>query len=643
MKICFFIILLNISFHQSFTLDQFFGEIIRNDIEYDQPFLGGFNKPKIQWIDWDHDGYQDLFILDEDGHIQYFKSVDGISYNIIDMAFMDISNISWFFIGNFDNDDNYEIVTQNPYSINNMLYYDFDTNTITPILDINQTPIESEPVMTPAFIDIDNDGLLDFFTGNMIGTVNFYKNVGIDNNSPQFEFITNFWEDIYIVGSSLRHGASAINFIDIDNDQDYDLAWGDYYQQSLYIITNNGSPEIPDMDNINITQQYPMNNPIISAGLNMPVFGDIDNDEDSDLFITVLSGAYGYQLINNFYHYENVDGEYQFRTDEFIETLDLYSDTYPEFIDIDNDNDLDLFIGTDIDLSITPWNGKVKYFENIGIDNEGPIWSIVDEAFLGGNIGHSLSIDFGDIDNDNDFDLIVGDFNGILRLFLNEGNQYTPQFSTFIEIPDIDLSGYSVPKWVDIDNDNDLDLFIGHLNGSIYYYNNNGTATNHNYVLVTENFEDIIVENRSTIEFYDLDIDGDYDLFVGSKYEGLFYYENIGDSENFEFILNNEIDFQTLGLNLSPAIWKESNFQPRLLLGNSKGGLYCLKYYGSNECAASGDFNNDQIINIIDIIFIINVILNIYNIEDECMLDINNDFSVDVIDVVLLVEIILDN
>ena len=79
------IILVSLSFNQSFTIDQFFGQINIDEVQYEKPFLGGFNKPKIQWIDWDHDGYQDLFILDEDGYIQYFKSINGDSYDIIGM------------------------------------------------------------------------------------------------------------------------------------------------------------------------------------------------------------------------------------------------------------------------------------------------------------------------------------------------------------------------------------------------------------------------------------------------------------------------------------------------------------------------------------------------------------------------------
>ena len=169
-------------------------------------------------------------------------------------------------------------------------------------LDIGGNIVDSDPVMVPTFVDIDGDNDLDFFTGNSVGTVTFYENVGFQDNLPLFEFITNFWEEIYIVGSSAnqRHGASAISFIDLDEDGDYDLTWGDYFQQSLYVILNEGDDEEAIMDNDNIINQFPIDDPVITSGLNMTSFCDIDNDGDMDLFISVLSGAFGFQLKNNF-------------------------------------------------------------------------------------------------------------------------------------------------------------------------------------------------------------------------------------------------------------------------------------------------------------------------------------------------------
>ena len=48
------------------------------------------------------------------------------------------------------------------------------------------------------------DQELDFFTGNIIGTVTFYENIGFEIDRPQFQLATTFWEDIYIVLSLIH-------------------------------------------------------------------------------------------------------------------------------------------------------------------------------------------------------------------------------------------------------------------------------------------------------------------------------------------------------------------------------------------------------------------------------------------------------
>ena len=632
-------------FNQNFNINQYFGTLNINGKNYDEPFLGGFNKPKVQWLDWDYDNDEDLFLLDENGTIKLYinnSNENYIKFDLYDSSLFDINGIGWFYIGNFDSDNDFELITQDKMNIDQMIFYDISDNTIIEVgtlYDVISIPLQSDPVMFPTFIDIDNDGDLDFFTGNIIGTVTFYENIGFEIDRPQFQLVTTFWEDIYIVGpSNQRHGASAINFVDIDNDNDYDLAWGDFFQQSLYIIENIGNSSNPIMDDINISTQFPPGDPIISAGLNMPSFTDIDNDGDEDLFVTVLSGAYGYQLINNFYFYRNENGSYNLESQEFIETLDLFSDIYPEFIDIDSDGDLDLFIGTATDLSEFPINGKVKFYENIGNDsNLEPIWNLVNSEFLGGNAGYNLSLDFGDIDADGDYDMLVGEYNGTIRIYLNAGDEFEPNFSEYSLINDIDLSGYSIPKLIDIDNDLDLDLFIGQSTGNISFYENIGSNENYDFILVSSNYNDISVSNKSSIDFFDIDNDEDYDLIVGSQYENIFFYENIGDSYEADFQFDSSKVFPTLGFNLVPAFISH-NQQKKLLVGTSTGGAYLVDL---EFCSNYGDYNNDTIINVIDIVYLVNVIINNNSVYNNCTFDLNGDNEINVSDILILVNSII--
>ena len=642
-KIYYIILLYSMIFPYE-NFNQNFGTMYLENVVLESPFLGGFNKPKIQWFDFDNDNDLDLFILDEDGCIKVYENQDNNqSYNflLVDSCFENINNISWFYFADYDNDFDFDLITQDPNNLDMLLYYENILGDYIQNENIKNELGENiiiQSVMTPTFADIDNDGDLDFFVGNVVGTISFYENIGLEEGIPKYNFITNYWEEIYIVGSSqLRHGASAISFIDLDNDNDLDLAWGDYYQQSLYIIYNIGDANNPEMDNVNVVAQYPSENPIVSAGLNMPTFADIDQDGDDDLFVTVLSGAYGYQLINNFYYYENNSNndisEFEFVTSNFLQTFDKLSDVNPEFFDYDSDNDMDLIIGTDFDPSNFPWVGKLLLFENIGYDeNSEPIWSLVDDEFLGDEMGNNLSPSSVDIDYDGDLDLFIGNFNGTLQFFENIGSPYNPQYEFIEYVSNIDLSGYSTPEFIDIDNDNDYDLIIGNMNGTIYLYLNVGDRYNYNFQFITDSYQNIDVSFRSSPLAFDYDVDGDMDLFVGSGNNNLYLYEIV----NNIYILNEDESIFNLGKNISPSFFSD-NFSKGLITGLSTGGMYFLPF-------CNYDFNNDNEINIIDAVLILVHIFETYenNLDENC-LDLNLDSNIDILDVIAIINYILDN
>ena len=640
------IILILFSYLFCFEISTDFGTFIIDSEVITKPFQGGFNKPKIQWLDWDNDGDDDLFILDEDGQIKFFENSESCfetdnyscSFNLITTSFQEINGISWFYIADFDLDGDFDMVTQNPDVLNQLLFYDNDLNTLVPIgiiSDYQDDFVISDPVMTPTFADIDNDGDLDFFTGNVLGTITFYENIGFVDGKPKFNFISEFWEEIYIVGSSFsqRHGASAINFIDLDNDSDLDLCWGVFYQQSLYVVWNYGTIDNPSMDNVNITTQFPYNSPVQTAGLNMPSFSDIDNDMDMDLFVTVLSGAYGYQLINNFFFYEKVD-DFVLRTSNFIQTLDFLSDINPVFIDIDNDNDNDLFVGTDFDPSSLPWTGKILMFENIGTDQYNqPIWTYINDNLFQGDLGNNLSINFADIDSDQDFDAFIGNYNGMVQFHENVGTMYNPDFLFIENISSIDLSGYSSPLLIDIDNDSDFDLLVGNIDGTLFYYDNIGDQFAFNFSLVSDNFQSIDVGSRSSPTYYDFDGYNDFDLLIGSENENIHYYKNNSNENVLLFDRSYEFNFPLLGINTSPEIFFNEDYLG-IVVGVSTGGMFYL----NSDNSLAGDINNDSFVNIYDIVLLIEHIIENYSYYG--ILDLNNDYQINILDVIILIDLI---
>ena len=131
----------------------------------------------------------------------------------------------------------------------------------------------------------------------------------------------------------------------------------------------------------------------------MPSFADIDGDSDMDLFITVLGGDGPIQLNDNFLMYENIGSasnpEYSLSTENFLGALDLFSDIVPEFIDIDNDGDMDV-------LTNSRLFGPVGFhmFINDGSEN-----------FTMSNItldaDSAYSVYAADLDNDGDMDVLT--------------------------------------------------------------------------------------------------------------------------------------------------------------------------------------------------------------------------------------------
>ena len=95
------------TFHDNLIPMTFNGETL------DIPFLGGFNRPKIQWVDWDNDGDIDIFILDAGGYLRYLENQGNSTspdFHLITTTFQNIYCGGWFYIADFDFDGDRNLV-----------------------------------------------------------------------------------------------------------------------------------------------------------------------------------------------------------------------------------------------------------------------------------------------------------------------------------------------------------------------------------------------------------------------------------------------------------------------------------------------------------------------------------------------------
>ena len=78
---------------------------------------------------------------------------------------------------------------------------------------------------------------------------------------------------------------------------------------------------------------------------------------------------------------------------------------------------------------------------------------------------------------------------------------------------------------------------------------------------------------------------------------------------------------------------------------NGSSGNIALRYQtGLNICSNDlGDLNGDSTFNILDVIFLVNIILLNETVNQECSADINQDGILNILDIILLVSFILEN
>ena len=248
-----------------------------------------------------------------------------------------------------------------------------------------------------------------------------------------------------------------------------------------------------------------------------PTFADIDNDGDFDLFVGETDGNI------NFYRNSGTATNhiFTFETENLI-FIDVGNFSAPTFADIDNDGDFDLFVGER--------EGNIDFYRNTGTATN-PVFTLEMEDFASINVGFLSAPTFADIDNDGDLDLFVGQGEGNLHFYRNTGTATDPVFTLEMEdFASINVGGFGVsaPTFADIDNDGDLDLFVGEAEGNINFFRNRGTARDPRFTLETQDFASIKIKvGDSKPTFADIDNDADFDLLVGQFWGGLHFHRNI--------------------------------------------------------------------------------------------------------------------
>jgi len=374
--------------------------------------------------------------------------------------------------------------------------------------------------LDPCFVDIDNDGDFDLFSSCHEGLVHFWRNDGSAQN-PILTWITDSLQNIQGTGTS------HIEFVDIDTDGDYDLFLGNSPGRIQY-YENIGSAEFFDFSLI--TTQFQN----IDVGERAsPCFADIDGDGDGDLFIGNYIGRIWY------YRNDSVLPNLQFTlVTNYYDSIDVVDYASPDFVDLDSDGDQDMAIGRNVLFASSPVYGDVAFYENIGT-SQIPAWTLLSEEYLTLDIGSFLSSHGTDIDGDSDYDIFIGMQYCSPDYFSFYENVGSSQQASFLRITDnyqdIHVNS-AIPFFVDINDDQDPDLFMGEgvipnpPYPGLHLFENIGTQQHAVFDLVSEDLVPWNYDAQLRPALADIDADGDKDLFLIDNDAVFYFVENIGSA-----------------------------------------------------------------------------------------------------------------
>lgn len=578
----------------------------------DVPFWGGINDPKPSLADLNGDGLPDLLIGEYKGKLAYLQNVGSTgtpAWTPVTQRLGGVDVGTWHTLADIDADGDFDLFGDSRSGMtsfwrNNSAGQVF----VFTLEDVAFGGFLTAENNTGGFADLDSDHDLDFFFGNLSGTLTRYRNDG-DSTVPNFVFDTDFYDSLIaypggLAAASRGHGFSALQFADIDSDLDFDLFFGDIFNTSLYFFTNLGTPSTSDLSES--TETYL---PLPTLGFNHTAFADLDGDLDLDL----LAGAANGQDLNNLVYWRN-DGtprsaSFTLITENYLSNLDEGSMSIPVAADLDGDGDLDMLVGRG--------DGRLSYFENGGTPLA-PVWVRTSTFYMGISAGLSAAPELTDWDADGDLDLLLGTGNGTVQWWRNDGSAkvFSPVLAQ-AQLGGIKLDRDVTPRVDDLNGDGLKDLVLGEydFNGlaNVRIYRNLGPAGHPQLAPVTSSALVRAFRDFTLPQLADWNGDGRTDLLLGGRFLGLGLYLNTASSGEFPDSITWVLQPDTLpgsddGYRLAAELADvDSDGDRDLFVGEEDGGLNFYRQAGGTPFRR-GDANASGAISSADVIYLVNYV-----------------------------------
>ncbi|MFI5219267.1 MAG: FG-GAP-like repeat-containing protein [Bacteroidia bacterium] len=555
------------------------------------PWAGGMDSPQFSAIDLNLDGIKDLFVFDRQG------------------------NRSTTYINN---------------GAPNSVDYHYAPQFISKFPSLHDWAL---------LVDYNCDGKEDIFTYSYMGGMSVYKNI----SSTSLQFVLE-----YPLVYSSYFGFQANLFvpsvdlpalIDVDNDGDMDVLVrtisGDYveYHQNFAMDSLGVCDSLLFYMNQNcwgnfLFGGFPCNSATLNAGCRI---GNINHE--NDISNSVLCTAHAMLAFD--YDYDGdkdlLNGDIACNYLLFLENggtpwgalMTAQDDSFPSYnipvylnllpapfyFDADNDNKKDLIVSPGMSNASENIFNTLFYKNITGFPADS--FNLVNKNVFTKEmleVGTGANVSFFDVDNDGLQDILIGNYrrksfypnpdSSFIYYFRNNGTATNPSFEfvtdNFFNTATSNNFNLS-PAFGDLDGDGDADMLVGMDVGTFSYYTNTAGAGNPcNFVFTTNNYQSINVGPYSTPILFDMNQDGKIDLISGKKNGKINYYQNTGTASVPVFSLVstflggvNVTDTLTDIYGYSYPFMFYNNGNMEMLVGSERGWIY---HYGNITGNLSGTF-----------------------------------------------------
>ena len=472
--------------------------------------------PDIQ--DIDGDGDLDIFSFNEQGsHMVFYKNNsvelgygrDSLLYTLEDMCY------GKFIEGGLDN----TITLSNNPKICATHFGD--------------TPLETRHSGSTILVkDIDKDGVKDI----LLGDISFNNVVYLRNTGSNLKAYITEIDEHFPASEEVNLGPFPSS---------YDFQYGDNNTDCILATSNVGSLATESQliwryihdtlveGKYKLLEKDFLIKNTIDLGLECsPALYDVDADGKLDIiagnkfYKDENSGQYG-QLV--YLRNTSTGGQISFvvENDNFADLKQFGIKHFgykPLFVDIDNNGNMDLLIGTE--------RGSLLHYESLTAIGQASNFVLKSESYQDIKVPSRAAPAAFDYDNDGDMDLLIGDKNGNFCLFVNTGSAQNPIFTPgYQDAPNVyrygnitvkeigDTEGDATPSFIRFNSENLL--ISGSYNGQLYAFNGMDGTSTPNLKRISINTEALYVGRQNKPAFADLDNDGVLELVQGNIRGGM--------------------------------------------------------------------------------------------------------------------------